>query len=102
MEKKFHFREMGWIIRFPNSGNHGKKYNDYSVFLSESKKNAVDICICLADIVESPDFQERLPHTVGFFKSEKEEPLKEDFGYLEIRMIKSVEDFWKFLNDLDL
>ncbi len=102
MEKRFHFQEMGWIIRFPNSGNHGKKYSDYSVFLSEGKKNTPHRCICLADIVESPDFQEKLPHTVGFFKSEKDAPLKEDFRYLEMRMIRSVEDFWKFLNDVDL
>ncbi len=102
MEKKFHFQEMEWIIGFPNSGNHRKKYGDYSVFLSEGKKNIVNKCVCLVDIVESPDFQEKLPHTVGFFKSENEEPPKEGFCYLEIRTIRSVEDFWKFLNDVDL
>ncbi len=102
MEKIFHFQENDWILRFPNSGNHGRKYCDYSVFFSERKKKTISRCVRLVNIVESPDFEEKLPHTVGFYKSENEEPPKEGFCYLEIRTIRSVEDFWKFLNDVDL
>jgi len=39
---------------------------------------------------------------VGYFKSETERSPYEEPNYLELRIIRSVEEFWKFLNDLDL
>ena len=53
------------------------------------------------EIVDSPDF-ECFPHTVGYFKGAVEEKDDSEFAYLEIRIIRSIEDFWKFLNDLNL
>ena len=100
MEKKFCFQELNWIITFPNSGNDGKKYQDYSVFVSNLKKSA-DGCVCLVDLVESPEFQS-FPHTVGFFKSETAKSSNVESDYLELRIIRCVEEFWKFLNDLNL
>jgi hypothetical protein len=93
---------MGWIISFPNSGNYRKKYNDYSVFLSDLRKGSSNKRVYLLDIVENLEFQERFPHTVGFFKSKTGESINQELSYLEIRKIRSVEEFWKFLNDLDL
>lgn len=93
---------MEWIITFPSSGNNRKKYNDYSVFLSDLKKGSSDEKVHLVDIVENLGFQERFPHTVGFFKSKTGESISEGLIYLELRIIRSVEEFWKFLNDLDL
>ena len=102
MEKKFHFQEIDWIITFPNSGNSGKKYVNYSVFLSDRNKKTVGKRVCLADLVENLEFQEKFPHTVGFFKCETDGSLNTGASYLELRTIRSLEDFWKFLNDLDL
>ena len=93
---------MGWIITVPNSGNKGKKYPDYSVLLSDLKKRSSDENVCLIDIVENVEFQSKFPHTVGFSKSKICEPPDAEPNYLEIRLIRSVEEFWKFLNDLDL
>ena len=68
MEKKFHLQEMDWVITFPNTGNRGKKYPDYSVMLSDLKKGSSDKNVCLRDIVENVEFESKFPHTVGFSK----------------------------------
>lgn len=102
MEKKFHFQEMSWIITVPEAGNCGKKYPDYEVLFSNLKSNSLNEKVRLNDLVENPGFQEMFPHTVGYFKSEAERSPYEEPNYLELRIIRSVEEFWKFLNDLDL
>jgi hypothetical protein len=102
LEKKFHFQEINWIITFPGSGNKGKKYPDYLVLLSVLKNTSLNEKVRLIDIVENIEFQERFPHTVGFFKSETNESPCEGLNYLELRIVGSVEELWKFLNDLDL
>ena len=99
--KSFHFQELGWLVSFPNSGNQRKKYADYFVLFAENKGDA-KVCLVLSSVINDPRFEGSLPLTVGFFK---ELPGNEkDCGnaYLEIRIIRAVEDFWKFLNDLDL
>ena len=102
LERKFCFQELEWIITFPNLGNKGKKYSNYSVFSSNRKGKSADKLVCLGDVVENPEFQEGFPHTVGFFKCETDESLYAGSNCLEVRIVRSVEDFWKFLNDLDL
>ena len=102
LEKKFCFQELEWIITFPNLGNRGKKYPDYSVFFSDRKRKIAGKLVCLFEVVENPEFQEVFPHTVGFFKCETDDSLFADSCCLEVRIVRSVEDFWKFLNDLDL
>lgn len=97
MAKKFHFQELDLVVSFPDEGNDGKKYNDYAVLVSSVKKKGKERNCCLVDVVESSEFQ-CFPHTVGFFKSET--PSCSD--YLELRIIRCVEEFWKFLNDLNL
>ncbi len=102
MEKTFHFQELNWLVAFPNSGNERKKYGYYTVFFTDLKKRNVREEVILSVLLENKDFEERFPHTVGFFKSEMPESSFEIPGYLELRLIRSIEDFWKFLNDLDL
>jgi len=93
---------MDWVITFPNTGNRGKKYPDYSVMLSDLKKGSSDKNVCLRDIIENVEFESKFPHTVGFSKSGICNYPGAESRYLEIRLIRSVEEFWKFLNDLDL
>lgn len=97
MTKNFHFKELDLVVSFPDSGNCCKKYNEYSIILSNLKSKNVERNCRLIDVVESQEFQ-CFPQTVGFFKSE----VSSCFDYLELRIIRCVEDFWKFLNDLDL
>lgn len=100
--KNFHFQEMDWLISFPSTENIGGKYLYYSVEFTNRKKKQGKSQIRLTEIVDSPDF-ECFPHTVGYFKGAVEEKKDySEFAYLEIRIIRSVEDFWKFLNDLNL
>ncbi len=100
--KKFHFQEKDWLISFPNTGNEGRKYLYYCVEFTNPKKKQAKAQIQLMEIVDSPDF-ECFPHTVGYFKGAIEEKKNDsEFAYLEIRIIRSLEDFWKFLNDLNL
>ncbi len=102
MERRFHFQELNWILTFPKSENCGRKYPDYSILISDLKKSSDSARVRLDEIVENPQFQDGLPHTVGFYKSEATKFFPKDIAYLELRIIRSVEDFWKFLNDLDL
>jgi len=102
LEKKFCFQDLDWIVTFPNLGNRGKKYPDYSVFFSDRKRKIVNKLVCLFEVIENPELQEGFPHTVGFFKCETDDDLYAGSNCLEVRIIRSVEDFWKFLNDLDL
>ncbi len=101
MEKRFHFQELNWVITFPKSENCGKKYPDYLVQVLDLKYN-VSTSAVLIDVVEKTEFQEGFPLTVGFYKTETTESFPKEMRYLELRIIRSIEDFWKFLNDLDL
>jgi hypothetical protein len=100
--KKFHFQELDWLIAFPDLGNKGRKYLYYSVLFTDRKKRRLEEQVCLGDVLENPEFEKNLPHTVGFFKESMGNEGNAGLVYLEIRMIGSTEDFWKFLNDLDL
>jgi hypothetical protein len=99
--KKFHFQELDWVISFPEKGNQGRKYLYYTVTFENRKKGNFVAQMCLADILEKPEFEKSFPCTVGFFKESKSAASGDPF-YLEIRLIQSTEEFWKFLNDLDI
>jgi len=100
--KTFHLQELNWLIFFPTTGNEGRKYLYYSVEFTDRSKSNERAKVCLAEIVDNPVIEKSYPHSVGYFKGSVYE--KETLGsfYLEIRIIKCIEDFWKFLNDLDI
>jgi len=100
--KIFHFQEMNWLIFFPTRGNEGRKYLYYSVEFSDLSKGAARKRVCLADVLENPLFEENYPHTVGFFKGSEIEKIELGSAYLEIRIIRSIEEFLSFLNYLDI
>ena len=56
----------------------------------------------IADIVDSPMFENGYPHTVGFFRGPVDEEGNFEVNFLELRIIRCIEDFWKFLNDLNI
>ena len=101
--KKFHFIEIDWIVYFPRSGNKGK-YLSYNVTLIDRTKEEKHVgkLVTIREIVENPEFEMRYPHTVGFYKEFAGEGSGFKPEYLEIRKIETVEDFWQFLNALDL
>jgi hypothetical protein len=101
--KKFHFMEIDWIICFPKSGNKGK-YLGYNVTLIDRIKEEKHLgkFLTIREIVENPEFEMCYPHTVGFYKEHAGDGSKFKPEYLEIRKIETVEDFWQFLNALDL
>jgi hypothetical protein len=100
--KKFHLQELDWVLSFPDSGNKGK-YLDYTVtFTDRKKKPTKERCLTLAEILGKTECEDRYPHTVGFFKNSPrtDDEFKPD--YMEIRIITCIEDFWLFLNALNL
>lgn len=99
--KKFYFQELDWIICFPNAGNEGRKYICYLVNFIDRKIKRNKQAI-LADIVDNPMFEKGYPHTVGFFKGSVDKQGNFEADYLELRIVRCIEDFWKFLNDLNL
>ena len=99
--KNFHFQEIGWIISFPQRGNENRKYLYYSVQFFNCKTNSAST-VCLAEKVDTPEFEAHYPHTVGFFKGQINDKTDPKSSYLEIRVVNSIEEFWKFLNDLNI
>jgi hypothetical protein len=95
--------EMDWLVFFPKYGNKGK-YLGYSVKLVERKKGAgqPEKNVTLKDVLEHPEFEKCYPHTVGYYKEAVEEGADFKPEYLEIRKISTMEEFWLFLNALDI
>ena len=101
--KKFHLIEMDWLVCFPRCGNKGK-YLSYSVMLVDRKKGTrqPEKNVKLKEVLENPEFEKRYPHTVGFYKEYSGEGVAFKPEYLEIRKISTIEEFWLFLNALDI
>jgi hypothetical protein len=101
--KKFHFVEMDWIVHFPRCGNKGKYLSYNVVFIDRKKeKNQPEQLVKLEEIVENRTFENSYPHTVGFYKASLGEGEAFKPEYLEIRKISNVEEFWLFLNAVDI
>jgi hypothetical protein len=100
--KAFHFIEADWLIYFPACGNHGK-YVGYSVFFSDRKSGSAQPVahVCLGEVLDKPEISECYPHTVGYFKTSAK-MVGSAPEYMELRIIRSVEEFWAFLNSLDI
>jgi hypothetical protein len=94
--KKFHFIEMDWLVHFPKYGNKGK-YLNYRVILIDRKKQLKKF-LKLVEILENPEFENRYPHTVGYYKEQPIEEAELKPEYLELRKISTIEEFWLFLN----
>jgi hypothetical protein len=100
--KKFHLQELDWLIFFPCSGNKGK-YIGYTVmFLDRKQKLVKEQHVTLGTLLDKPEFEENFPHTIGFFKYSSGEGTEFKPDYMEIRVIRSVDDFWLFLNALNI
>ena len=93
---------MDWIVSFPNKGNEGKKYCFYSVEFIDRRNKKNNLYTVLADVVDSSMFENGFPHTIGFFKDSVDKEGNFEANYLELRIIRCLEEFWKFLNDLNL
>jgi hypothetical protein len=101
--KNFHFMEFDWLISFPRCGNKGK-YRDYTVLFMDRKNGSSqpEKLVRLEEIVEDREFEQCYPHTVGFYKEWSGDGAEFKPEYLEIRRINSVEEFWLFLNAVDI
>ncbi len=93
--KKFHFQEIDWTISFPLEGNSGK-YRGYKVWLEMHSGEAERSR--LGDVLDMPEIDDRYPHTVGYYKA----CIGRRPEYLELREIRSQEEFWAFLNSVNL
>jgi hypothetical protein len=95
--------EMDWIVYFPKCGNKGK-YLGYSVMFIDRKQGSSHCAehVTLKEILENREFEKAYPHTVGYYKESPEEDTEFKPEYLEIRKIYAVEEFWLFLNALDI
>ena len=76
----------------------------YTVVFNDRKKGASQPgqSVCLGELLESPEFEKSYPHTVGFYKGSSGDGPEFKPSYLELRIIRTVEDFWMFLNTLDI
>ena len=101
--KKFHFMEMDLLVYFPSYGNRGK-YLGYNVMLIYRRNGIAQTekQVTLKEIFENPEFEKRYPHTVGYYRETTGEGVEFKPEYLEIRRISTAEEFWLFLNALDI
>ena len=100
--KKFHFQEINKILQFPLQGNHGK-YFAYRIQIKTpltQNQHTPDIPLC--NFLESIEVEQNYPHTVGYYKHSKTEGTDFQPQYLELRKIASIEEFWLFLNAVNL
>ena len=73
------------------------------VFTERKRKPAQqELCVTLGELLDKPEFEDHFPHTVGFFKNYLGEGAEFKPNYMEIRVIQTVEDFWLFLNALNI
>ena len=95
--------EMEWLVYFPKRGNKGK-YLSYRVMRIDRKKGITqpEKYVKLEEVLENPEFEKRYPHTVGYYKEASGEGAEFKPEYLEIRKISNAEEFWLFLNALDI
>jgi hypothetical protein len=76
---------------------------DYSVLFTDRKKEpSQEQRVRLGEILSKPEFEDHFPHTVGFFRNSSGEGIEFKPEYMEIRFVGSIEDFWLFLNALNL
>ena len=102
LTKKFYFQEINTIICFPNHGNRGK-YCNYHVYLkSKETVNQAGKAAVLGEFLDNPDVDNNYPHTVGYYKGSTGEGANFQPEYLELRRIRTVEEFWFFLNSSDV
>jgi hypothetical protein len=102
LTKKFHFQEIDRVIEFPNFGNCGK-YMEYLVRVKcrDNANGSVELTV-LGRLLESPEVENKYPHIVCYFKESEGEGPHFKPKYLEIRKIAAIEEFWLFLNALDI
>lgn len=101
---KFHFIEIDLLLYFPSSGNKGRKYPKYGVaFLNrKTREKQEGKRINLEDVLDRAEIKENYPHTVAHYvesirKGGLFAPL-----YEEKRVVKNVQEFFKFLSDLEV
>jgi hypothetical protein len=101
--KKFHFQELNWVISFPASGNRGK-YRDYAVVLLEQQNGSPQSVqrLTLGEVLDRVELDLHYPHTVGYYKTCIGQDADFRPDYLELREIRTVEEFWAFLNAANL
>jgi hypothetical protein len=101
--KKFHFQEIDWVLYFPRDGNNGK-YRNYTVTFRDRKKRITQPGkrIKLGEVLDKLEIDRNYPHTVGFYKVSSGKGANFKPEYLELRKIQTVEEFWFFLNALDI
>ena len=87
--------------QFSNRRKRGPKVLYYSVKITK-QRNRENKEACLTELVDSPEFEANFPYTIGFFKGPIDEKTDLKSVYLEIRVVRSIEEFWKFLNDLNI
>ena len=73
------------------------------VFMDRKKKpTQQEPCVNLGELFDKKEFEDQFPHTVGFFKNSSGEGAEFKPDYMEIRTVRSLEDFWLFLNALNI
>ena len=72
--------------------------------LMDRKRGAAQLgkCVKLNEILDNAEFEQNYPHTVGYYRESSGEGAKFNPEYLEIRRISNVEEFWLFLNAVDI
>ena len=99
--KTFHFKEINLFISFPAEGNSGK-YADYDILVTDGNpEDSPPKAMKLREILELHKVEQKYPHTVGYFKTSKAGSCSAP-EYLELREVRTVEEFWAFLNAVNL
>lgn len=101
---RFHFKEIDWVIYFPNTGNEGRPFKKYGVAYRNRIRGVTQpgVRVNLEDVVGKREFQENYPHTVAYYLDSSGKGQNWTPQYLETRSIANLEEFFSFLRDLNI
>lgn len=69
IRNKFHFKEIDWVIYFPNNGNDGRELINYGVAYRDriNKITQPGPKINFKDVLVKDSIKNGYPHTIGLF-----------------------------------
>jgi len=86
---KFHFKEIDWVIYFPNTGNKGRELVNYGVAYRDrvEKITQPGTKINLNDVLMQDNIKNSYPHTIGQYCESSGKGSNWKPQYIETRVI---------------
>ncbi|MCW4040089.1 MAG: hypothetical protein NWE83_04965 [Candidatus Bathyarchaeota archaeon] len=104
VSSKFRFREIDWLFYFPEKGNAGREYANYRVWYRDRKRGISQRGpqATLEDVLADSDIESNYPHTIDYYFYATGRRSTYTPYIIETRIVTSRDDFYCFLEELEL